>query len=94
MLNDGSQTWQPLLQLLASRLRSWGNKYVNLVGRVVLLNSVLNAIPIFYMSVMKMSILVWKKIVHIQREFLWGGVKRNKITPWVSCDESIISVLI
>jgi len=78
------KTWQPLLQSLTSRLGSWGNKYVSLGGRVVLLNSVLNAIPIFFMSVMKMPVLVWKKIVCIQREFLWGGVKRSRSIPWVS----------
>ena len=51
---------------------------------MLLLNSVLNVIPIFFMSVMKMPVLVWKKIVRIQREFLWGGVKRSKCIPCVS----------
>jgi hypothetical protein len=50
---------------------------VSLGGRVVLLNSILNSIPIFYLSVMKMAIEVWKKIVQIHRNFLcvcvWGG---------------------
>ena len=78
------KTWHPLLNLLSSRLDSWGNRYVSLGGRVVLLNYVLNAIPIFYMSVMKMPVLVWKKIVRIQREFLWGGAKRSRSIPWVS----------
>lgn len=51
---------------------------------MVLLNSVLNAIPVFYMSVMKMPSTVWKKVVRLQREFLWGRVKRRKSIPWVS----------
>ena len=51
---------------------------------MVLLNSVLNAIPIFYMSIIKMPVVVWKKIVRLQREFLWGGVKRSRSIPWVS----------
>jgi len=78
------KTWQPFLNLLSGRLGSWGNKHVSLGGRVVLTNSVLKVIPIFYMSVMKMHDLVWKKIVRIQREFLWGGVKRSKSILWVS----------
>jgi hypothetical protein len=78
------RTWQPLLQLLESRLGSWGNRYVSLGGRVVLLNSVLNAIPIFYLSVMKMPTKVWKHIVRLQREFLWGGTKRSGSIPWVA----------
>lgn len=63
-------TWQPLLDLLANRLGSWGNKFISLGGRVVLLNSVLNSIPIFYLSVMKLHVLVWKKIVRLQRDLL------------------------
>jgi hypothetical protein len=39
-------TWQPLLDTLVKRLRVWRNKYVSLGGRVVLLNSILNSIPI------------------------------------------------
>jgi len=63
-------TWDPLLEHLAKKLNSWGNKYISLRGRVVLLNSILNATPIFYLSFFKMPIKVWKKIVQIQREFL------------------------
>lgn len=40
-------TWEPLLDLLRRWLNSWGNKYVNLGGRIVLINSVLNSISIF-----------------------------------------------
>jgi len=78
------KTWQPLLHLLANRFGSWGNKYVSLGGRVVLLNYVLNSILMYYLSVMKMPVVVWQKIVRLQREFLWGGIKRRKSIPWVS----------
>ncbi|GAU10016.1 hypothetical protein TSUD_288060 [Trifolium subterraneum] len=49
-------TWQPLLDSLTKQLRVWRNKYASLGGRVVLLNSVLNFIPIFYLSFMKMPV--------------------------------------
>jgi hypothetical protein len=48
-----------------------------------MLNAVLNAIPIFYLSFLKMPIKVRKKVVRIQREFLWGGVKGGKKINWV-----------
>jgi hypothetical protein len=76
-------TWEPLLELLRKRLFSWRNKYVSLEGRIVLINSVFNAIPIFYLSFMKMPVKVWKKVVRIQREFLWGGVRGGKKISWV-----------
>jgi hypothetical protein len=55
-------TWDLLLDQLSKRLNSWGNKYVSFGGRIVLINSVLNAIPIFYLSSFKMPVKVWKKV--------------------------------
>jgi hypothetical protein len=43
---------------------------------VILINSVLNGIPIFYLSFMKMLVEVWKRIVRLQRRFLWDGSKQ------------------
>jgi len=71
------------LEHVTSRLNSWGNKFLSFGGRIVLLNSVLNAIPIFYLSFLRMSMKVWKRLVRIQREFLWGGVGGGKKNSWV-----------
>ncbi|MCH80733.1 LINE-1 reverse transcriptase like, partial [Trifolium medium] len=79
-------TWEPLLEHIRRKLNSWGNKFISLGGRIVLLNSVLNSIPIFYMSFMKMPSQVWKKIISIQRDFLWGGVRGGRKISWVKWD--------
>jgi hypothetical protein len=76
-------TWEPLLDQIRRRLNSWENKFISFGGRIVLLNSVLNSIPIFYMSFMKMPIQVWKKLISIQRAFLWGGVNGGRKISWV-----------
>lgn len=65
-------TWQPLIDALVRRLSSWKNRYLSLGGRLVLLNSVLTGIPIYFLSFMKMPMKVWQVVVRIQREFLWG----------------------
>lgn len=44
---------RPMLDVLRKRLGSWGIKYVSLEGRVVLINVVLSANPIFYLSFLK-----------------------------------------
>jgi len=80
-------TWEPLLEQLSRRLNSWGNKYVSLGGRIVLLNSVLNAIPIFYLSYLKMAAVVWRKVVKIQHDFLWGGGRGGRKLCWVKWSE-------
>jgi hypothetical protein len=76
-------TWEPLLDHLRKRLFSWRNKHISLGGRIVMINAVLNSIPIFYLSYYKMPNKVWKKVVRIQREFLWGGPKGGKRISWV-----------
>jgi hypothetical protein len=57
----------------------------NLGGRVVLINSVLASITVFFLSFLKMPVKVRKNIVRLQRNFLWGGASGDKDKiPWVS----------
>jgi len=76
-------TWEPLIETLGGRLNMWADRYISFGGRIVLLNSVLSALPTFYFSFLKMPVQVWRKIVRIQREFLWGGVGGGKKISWV-----------
>jgi hypothetical protein len=82
-----ASTWEPMVECLRKRLKGWRNRYVSLGGRIVLINSVLNSIPIFYLSFMKVPVLVLKKIIRIQREFLWGGTKGWRRISWVKWKE-------
>lgn len=77
-------TLEPMLVKLRNRLNSWGSKYVSLGGRIVLLNSVLNAIPIFYLSYLKIPERVVKEVIRIQRNFLWGEVRGGRKICWVN----------
>lgn len=43
-------TWDPLVVALRGRIRSWKNRFISFGGQIVLLNSVLNSIPIFFLS--------------------------------------------
>jgi hypothetical protein len=77
-------TWEPLVDQFSKKLSSWGNRYLTLGGRIVLLNFILNVIPIFYLSFLKMSASVIKKVVGIQRGFLRGGTEVGRKINWVS----------
>jgi hypothetical protein len=66
-------TWKPVIKAIEKRLASWRNRYVSLGGRVILLNSILSLIPIFYLSFFKLPMSVWKSIVKLERNFLWVG---------------------
>lgn len=80
-------TWQSLIDSLRRRLNRWGNRYVSSEGRIVLINSILNNIPIFYMSFLKILVKVWKVVVRVQRHFLRGGIGSGKRIPWVKWSE-------
>jgi hypothetical protein len=41
-------TWKPLLDNIRKRLFSWRNKHISFGGTIVLINAVLNAMPIFF----------------------------------------------
>jgi hypothetical protein len=86
-----ASTWEPLLVSLRKRLGLWANKYVSLGGHIVLLNSVLNSIPIFYLSYMKIPVHVWKQVRRIQREFLWGCRGCRKKINWVKWEVVCLS---
>ncbi|MCI05237.1 ribonuclease H protein, partial [Trifolium medium] len=83
----GSRKKEEQLNVIRRRLGSWGNKYVSLGGRIVLINAVLNAIPIFYLSFMKMPVKVRREVVKIQRKFLWGGLSNRIKTCWVKWED-------
>ncbi|PNX76224.1 ribonuclease H [Trifolium pratense] len=78
-----ASTWQPMVDSLKKKLNSWSHKHISFGGRLVLINSVLNSIPIFSMSFMKMPAKMVKKVTRIQREFLWGGVNGGKRLSWI-----------
>jgi len=65
------------------RLNSWKNMFVALGGQVVLVNSVLNFIPIFYLSFFKLPVEVWAMLVRSQIDFLCKGVLGARKIPWV-----------
>jgi hypothetical protein len=79
-------TWLPMIDVLKKRLDYWGNRSLSFGGRIVLLNSVLSAIPIFYLSFMMMPAKVWKEVVKIQRNFLWSGLDKKTKICWVEWD--------
>ncbi|MCH85694.1 LINE-1 reverse transcriptase like [Trifolium medium] len=82
-----TSTWKPMLDVIRGRVGSWGNKYLSLGGRIVMVNAVLNAIPIYYLSYLKMPAKVWREVVKIQRKFLWSGLSNRSKISWVKWDD-------
>jgi hypothetical protein len=80
-------TWKPMLDVIRRRIGSWGNKYLSFGGRIVMVNAVLNAIPIFYLSYLKMPSNMRKEVVRIQQKFLWSGLSNRSKISWVKWED-------
>ncbi|XP_058757397.1 uncharacterized protein LOC131630651 [Vicia villosa] len=65
--------WKDLIGVIRKRLAVWRGKNLSLAGRVVLINAVINAIPIYYLSFFKAPSKVINEIRAIQSNFLWSG---------------------
>eukprot|EP00253_Pinus_taeda_P003053 PITA_03053 len=71
-------TWQSLFEKLKSRLNLWTHRTLNLVSRVVLIKSVLQAMPLYMFSSLAAPKWVLKQIRNLQRSFLWGSTTTNR----------------
>ena len=67
------QDWQPVFEKVETRLGGWRARLLSCGGRLVLLKSVLAAIPIYYMSIFKMPAGVRRHLEKTMRSFFWRG---------------------
>jgi len=76
-----------VVERINTRLGRWKGRLISMAGRIYLIKSVLSAIPLFYMSLFKIPAVVVKKIVKIQRNFLWGWGSGERKIVWTSWEK-------
>ncbi|XP_039123614.1 uncharacterized protein LOC120260240 [Dioscorea cayenensis subsp. rotundata] len=67
------QDCESLIAKVRGRLSSWKSSYLSIGGRLTLVNSVLTALPTYWMSLYRLPMWVIKAIDRIRRDFLWSG---------------------
>ncbi|XP_016177702.1 uncharacterized protein LOC107619990 [Arachis ipaensis] len=65
------KTWKLVIDKVEAKLSLWKAKVLNKAGKLVLIKSVLNSLPIYYLSLYKMPKAVADKLIALQRRFLW-----------------------
>lgn len=65
-------------------MSKWKRIILSFAGKVCFIKSILSAIPLFYLSFFKISRLVSKEIVKLQRKFY--GDEENKIA-WIKWED-------
>ena len=76
--------WDPVLSKIRKKLSVWKGRNLSFAGRVCLIKSVINAIPLFFLSFFKVPIGVSKEITKLQRNFLWGWGTEGRKIAWTS----------
>lgn len=80
-------TWDPMLAIVRRRLVSWNHKNLSLDGRIVLLQSVLTALPIYLLSFFLAPKGIILSLESLLKQFLWGGKERVRKICWVAWDD-------
>ncbi|XP_057529851.1 uncharacterized protein LOC130808392 [Amaranthus tricolor] len=71
--------WKPMIEKIQNKLASWKAKILSRAGRLTMIKSVINSLPVYYMSMFKMPKSIASKIVKLQRRFFWGGSNGEKM---------------
>lgn len=67
-----------VLDKMKSKLTGWIGKNLTLAGRTTPIKSMLNSIPIYSMSTVKLPISICNEIDKINRSFLWSNPSLTK----------------
>jgi hypothetical protein len=76
--------WMELVAKIQCRLRVWKGKILSMGGRLILLNSVLSSITLYYLSLFRIPVWCLHNIDKIRRDFLWAVVdsKKYSLVRW------------
>jgi len=64
------KTWNPVVEKFKKRLSIWKGRHLSISGRLVLINSILSSLPLFYFSIYKAPKKVLETFSGTQRRFL------------------------
>ncbi|XP_015950345.1 uncharacterized protein LOC107475226 [Arachis duranensis] len=57
-----TKTWRPVINKIEERLSGWKGKLLSKAGKLVLIKAVINNLPMYYLSIFRMSVTVAKKL--------------------------------
>lgn len=67
------KSWDHVVNLVGSRLAQWMSCHLSMGGRITLIKSVLNYIPIYALSVYVLYVRVRNNLYSLMSMCLWGG---------------------
>ena len=83
------EDWNWLLEMLEHRVNILCNRWLSRERRLILVKSVLEAIPVYWMSLDWISKSILEKARKICSNFLWTGKKEHRVLPWVKWNQIV-----
>lgn len=75
--------WIWLVTKVEKRLKTWNHRFLSRAGQLVLIKSVLEATPMYWMTLAWIPRGILAHIQQIYCRFLWNGYKEGKPYAWV-----------
>eukprot|EP00253_Pinus_taeda_P014598 PITA_14598 len=76
--------WVWLVAKLEKRLIGWSHRYLSRAGRLVLIKSVLEATPVFWMALAWIPRNILGRLQQLCNRYLWNGSQEKRIFAWIS----------
>ena len=87
-----TSVWNPILERMEKKLSGWKRLYLSKGGRLTLLKSTLSSLPTYYLSLFTIPVAVADRLVHIQRNFLWGSLEECFKYPFGGLGEGVLPI--
>lgn len=82
--------WTRIIDRIKKRIYAWKARWLSFSSKIILIKSVLSAIPNYFISVLRAPSTVVEQIQKIIRGFLWkGNMNDAKNIPLVSLDSMV-----
>ncbi|KAK7839312.1 putative ribonuclease h protein [Quercus suber] len=75
-----------IIDRLHSRLQTWKGKLLSSTGKLTLIKLVMQAMPIYSMSIHRLSKDTWNKVDRIIRDFWWGNTAKVRKLHTIAWD--------
>ncbi|WMV14448.1 hypothetical protein MTR67_007833 [Solanum verrucosum] len=89
--SKSKEIWSGVIEKCERKLANWKCQYLSSGGRLTLVNSVLDALPSYMMSLFPIPAKVTKRLDAIKRNFLWQGSEDKRKYHLVKWKELLVS---
>ncbi len=73
--NIRKEDWWSIINKIEKRIGGWQAKLLSQGGRLILVNSVLSNLPLYFFTVFRAPVWVIRRIDTLRRAFYWNGKK-------------------